>query len=84
VKRSGEEADVFGEHGDDALEDEAAGAGRSSPRRRGTLKLGTSLALPGDLDPVVTERGWKARGNRKLEGGMARGEISDGERSTGS
>ena len=87
VKRScGQQADVLGEHGDDALEDEAAGAdavfAAEDQRVEGVGDVFGGFA--GDLDPVVAEEGLEGAREQEVQRGVAGGRSATGMRSTGS
>ena len=74
MKRScGQQADVFGEHGDDALEDEAAGAdavfAAEDQRVEGVGDISGGFA--GDLDPVMAEEGLEGAREQEVQRGVA-------------
>ena len=77
----GQQADVLREHGDDALEDEAAGADAvfavEDQRVEGVGNVFGGFA--GDLDPVVTEEGLEGAGEQKVQGGVADGQLGEGD-----
>ena len=76
----GQQADVLGEHGDDALEDEAAGADAVFAAEDERVEgVGDVLGgFAGDLDPVVAEEGLEGAREQEVQRGVAGGQVGDG------
>ncbi len=75
-----QQADVFGEHSDDVLENEAAGAHAVSDTKDERVKgVGdVSCGFTRDLDPVVAEEGLKSTREKEVQRSVALGQIGDG------
>jgi len=75
----GEQADILGEHGDDALENESTGSGTVlAAVDQGVEGTGDILGgLSGDLDPVVPENRRKLTREQKVQSGMPLDEFAD-------
>ena len=71
---------IFSKHGDDALENESAGADAVfATGDQGVECVGDiSCGLAGDLDPVVAEEGLEGAREQEVEGGVAGREVGDG------
>src|SRR5438093_10915611 len=81
----GEAANVFGEHGDDALEDEAAGAGAVfAAKDEGVEGVGDIFGgFASDLDPVMAEERLERAREEEIERGVAGGEVGQGQAMNG-
>ena len=75
----GQQADVLGEHGDDALEDEAAGADAVFAARDQRVEgVGDVLGgFAGDFDPVVAEERLEGAREQEIQRGVAGGQLGD-------
>ncbi len=74
-----QQADVLGEHGNDALQDETpGGVARFAAGDQRIENIGNALCgLAGDFDPVVAENRDGLARVKKIERGMAGGEVLD-------
>jgi hypothetical protein len=77
----GKQADVFGEHGDDALQDEAAGADAVfATEDEGVEGIGDVFGrFAGDVDPVMAEEGLEGAREQEIQRGVAGGQIGEGD-----
>jgi hypothetical protein len=76
-----EQADVFGEHGDDALEDETAGADAVfAAEDEGVEGVGNVFGgFAGDFYPVVAKEGLEGAREQEVQRGVAGGQIGEGD-----
>src|SRR5438093_3871451 len=73
----GEAANVFGEHGDDALEDEAAGADAVfAAEDEGVEGIGDVFGgFASNFDPVMVKGAWE----KEVESGMSGGQVGNAQ-----